>query len=326
MTSTPTWFDGVTIEHNVIQDTSFGGIIFKQFEGSVGWGVRNSTNDSRFKPHKNIVIRHNFVSQSGTDYGCNGMYVTGAQSVSIEGNVVKDAGTSAIEAYNADDVIIQHNETYGTVRKAGGADFNGIDADRATTNTVIQYNCVHDNGDGILLCQFAFGDSVVRYNLVVDNSRYSINLHSDEAATNRTYNNLFFVDGLGSATLIGSSGGSEYFAARYDVRNNVFRTTRGADVAATGSGITYSNNLFSGISAPAADGAPRTGDPLFVDATARPNGGASGPALDMLTGFQLRAGSPALNNGVTITDNGSRDFWGSALYNGAADIGPYEAP
>ena len=63
--------------------------------------------------------------------------------------------------------------------------------------TIIQYNYVHDNGDGILLCQFAFGDSIVRYNVLVNNSRHGINLHSDASATNQTYNNLFFIEGLG---------------------------------------------------------------------------------------------------------------------------------
>ena len=93
----------------------------------------------------------------------------------IERNVSQNAGTSAIEIYNSDNFTVRYNETFGTVRKANGADFNGIDADRATTKAIIQYNYIHDNGDGILLAQFAFGDSIVRYNLIINNSRYSIN-------------------------------------------------------------------------------------------------------------------------------------------------------
>ena len=203
---TKTWFNDVVIENNTIADTSFGGIVFKQFEGSYGWGVRSSRTDARFTPHTNVVIRNNFLSQTNTQYGCNTIYVTGAQHVLIERNVTKDAGTSAIEAYNSDDVRIQYNETFGTVRKAGGADSNGIDADRATTATIIQYNYVHDNGDGILICQFAFGDSIVRYNVLVNNSRHGINLHSDSGSTNQTYNNLVFYEGSASANLIATSG------------------------------------------------------------------------------------------------------------------------
>jgi hypothetical protein len=40
----------------------------------------------------------------------------------------------------------------------------------------------------------------------------------------------------------------------------------------------------------------------------------------------VRAGSPAIDKGVSITGNGDVDFWGGALYARTADIGPYEAP
>src|SRR5262249_12442986 len=112
---TPTWFDGVTIERNRIENTSFAGLAFKQLEGSVGWGVRDSANDSKFRPHENIVIADNYVTQAKATYGCNGLYVTGSQAVTIDHNVIEKAGTSAIEVYNSDNVTIEHNETFGTV-------------------------------------------------------------------------------------------------------------------------------------------------------------------------------------------------------------------
>jgi hypothetical protein len=322
---TKTWFDDVLIEGNTVQDTSFGGIIFKQLDGGYGWGVRASANDAKFLPHTNVVVRGNFISQTNTQYGCNALYVTGSRHVLIENNVSKDAGTSAIEFYNCDDVRVQHNETFGTVRKAGGADYNGIDADRATTGAVIQYNYVHDNGDGILLAQFAFGDSIIRENLLVNNSRHGINLHSDASATNQTYNNLIFIDGPRTGNLIATSGNTDQLAASYTLRNNILRSALASAQAVTGGGVTYANNLFSGIAAVGT--ASRTGDPMFVDGTQRPSGGAAGPTPpSQLAGFQLRTGSPALNAGVAITNNGGVDFWGDTLYNGAPDIGPYEAP
>jgi hypothetical protein len=249
--------------------------------------------------------------------------VTGSQHVLIERNVCADSGTSAIEAYNSDDVLIQYNETFGTVKKAGGTDSNGIDADRATTNTVIQYNYVHDNGDGILLCQFAFGDSVVRYNLVANNSRWAINLHSDPAAENQTYNNLFFVQGLSSGNLVGSSGGSEYLnSGSYQFTNNIFHSSRSQSLVSTGSAIGYETNFFSGVTS-TGSGA-KTGSPGFVSAGVLPQGNAGGPALDQLTGFQLSSGSSAVGVGTNMADNGGKDFWGNALYQGQPDIGPGE--
>jgi hypothetical protein len=321
---TKTWFNDVVIENNTVQDTSFGGIVFKQFDGGYGWGVRSSRTDSKFTPHTNIVIRNNFLSQTGTQFGCNTIYLTGSQHVVIERNVTKDAGTSAIEAYNSDDVRIQYNETFGTVRKAGGADYNGIDTDRATTGAVVQYNYIHDNGDGILLCQFAFGDSIVRYNILINNSRHGINLHSDNAATNQTYNNLIFYEGSASANLIATSGdAATYLASPYTIRNNIFHSTRAAAMVASGSGTTYANNLFDGIAAVGT--AAQTGSAMFVNSATHPSGGASGPALTGLAGFQVKTTSAAVNNGVSISSNGGVDFWGNALYNGAPDIGPYEA-
>lgn len=316
------WFNDVLIEGNVVSDTSFGGIIFKQFDGGYGWGVRNSTSDSKFTPHTNVVIRDNYVSQTNTPYGCNTIYVTGAQHVMIEGNVCEDSGTSAIEAYNSDDVVIQHNEAFGTVQKAGGADSNGIDADRATTNTIIQYNYVHDNGDGILLCQILFGDVIVRYNLLVNNKRWGINLHSDKSARNVTYNNLFYISGLNSGDLVGSSGGSSFLnSGGYALSNNIFHSSRSSRVD-TGSAVTYKNNLFSGVTATGSGAV--TGSPGFVDPSKVPSGDTSGPVLDALDGFKVSATSVAVGKGTSISDNGGKDFWGEMLYQGQPDIGPGE--
>jgi len=322
---TKTWFNDVIIENNVIEDVSFGGVVFKQLDGGYGWGVRASKVDSKFTPHTNVVVRGNYVSQTNTKYGCNAFYMTGVQHAIVERNVSKDAGTSAIEIYNSDDVKVQYNETFGTVQKAGGADSNGIDADRASTAIAIQYNYVHDNGDGILLCQIAFGDSIVRYNLLINNKRHGINLHSDSSATNQTYNNLVFIDGLSSANLIATSGtASDTLAATYTIRNNILRSSRAAAMVVTGGGVTYANNLFSGVTA--VGDAAQSGDPLFANSATHPSGDTSGPATPaQLAGFQVRAGSPAIDKGVSIAGNGAVDFWGAALYVRTADIGPYEA-
>ena len=94
-------------------------------------------------------------------------------------------------------------------------------------------------------------------------------------------------------------------------------------MVASGSGTTYANNLFDGIAAVGT--ASQTGSAMFVNSATHPSGGASGPALTGLAGFQVRTTSAAVNNGVSISSNGGVDFWGNALYNGTPDIGPYEA-
>ena len=248
---TKTWFNDVVIENNVIA----GHVVRRHRVQAVRGQLRLGR---ALVAHRRAVHARTPTSssaattcrQTNTQYGCNTIYVTGAQHVLIERNVTKDSGTSAIEAYNADDVRIQYNETFGTVQKAGGADSNGIDADRATTATIIQYNYVHDNGDGILICQFAFGDSIVRYNVLVNNSRHGINLHSDSGVDEPDLQQPDLHRGPASANLIATSGdAADTSRRRYTIRNNILRSSRAAAMVVTGGGVTYANNLFSGVTA-----------------------------------------------------------------------------
>jgi hypothetical protein len=324
-TAVKTKFDDVLVENNTVQDCSFGGIIFKQLDGTVHWGTRSSATDTTWMPHTNVVVRGNTISQRGTNYGCDGLFLTDVQNGLVERNVVTGAGTSAIELNYTDTVTVQHNETFGTIVKAGGADSNGVDTDKATTKTVIQYNYFHDNGDGILICQFPFGDSVIRYNILQNNSRYQIYLHSDKPASSAVYNNTVYNDKTSSGVVYGYGSSLD---ASYTLTNNIFFAAAGNGVLTTGGGVVYQNNLYAGatIMAPAADSQAVKADPKLSAPGTGTSGGASGPALGSLTGYQLKSGSPAINAGTAITNNGGSDFWGTPLYVGAPDLGAYEAP
>ncbi|MDN5204324.1 hypothetical protein QQ008_23230 [Fulvivirgaceae bacterium BMA10] len=60
------------------------------------------------------------------------------------------------------------------------------------------------------------------------------------------------------------------------------------------------------------------------------NPGSGGQDIDwsnypnILIGYHLQPTSPCINTGQIITNNGGRDFWGNALYNGTPDIGAHE--
>ena len=324
-TAVKTKFNDVLVENNVVQDCSFGGIIFKQLDGSVHWGTRGSATSTTWTPHTNVVVRGNYLSQLNTSYGCNTIYMTNVQGGLIEQNVTNGAGTSAIELYYTDSITVQHNETFGTKVKAGGADSNGMDTDKATTKTVIQYNYFHDNGDGILLCQFSFGDSVVRYNILQNNSRYQIYLHSDAAASSAIYNNTVYNNKTNSGVAYGYGTSLD---ATYALENNIFYAASGNGVLTTSGTITYQNNLYFGstIQVPPGDTHPLKADPKLVSPGTGSNGSAAGPAFGSLGGYKLGSGSPALNAGLSIANNGGKDFWGTTLYVGAADVGAHEAP
>jgi parallel beta-helix repeat protein len=327
----PTVFDDVVVENSTVKRTSFAGIIVKQHVGNdddavhVGWGERTSRDDARFAPHTNVVIRNNFITHDGTDYGANGIYLTGTQGGLVESNVVYRTGTSGIEMYNADDVVVQYNEVYETEQKAGGADSNGIDPDIATTNIVVQYNFVHHNGDGILLCQCGrgFGDSIVRNNVVASNDRYPIYLHSVRGTAAVVYNNTIYNDS--SNHLVYSFG--QYLEAEYHLWNNVFYSTRANASLTTSPTIDYKANLYGGaeLAIPTSDPQPVVGDPMFAGQITGPYGTeASGPRLDSALSLQLTSGSRGVGMGIDIEDNGGVDYAGAELYNGLPDIGAFE--
>jgi hypothetical protein len=326
---TPTILDDLAVRNSTISDTSFAGIVVKQYSGdatgatATGWGNRASAGDTNFHPHTGVVIQNNYISQANTAYGCNGVYLTDVRGGLITGNTVYKAGTSGIEMYFADQVTVQHNEVYQTSKKAGGADYNGIDPDKATTNIVVQYNFVHDNGDGILLCEFSFGSVIVRYNVLKSNSRYPIYLHSDKAATAAIYNNTVYNDVSGYLTY----GYGTSLTSTYDIRNNIYYSSKANAVLTTSSTITYRNNLYAGtLTIPAGDTSPKTGDPRFVNPTVSGPYGTptSGPQLNTALAYAVQAGSPAVDTGLTVSGNGGVDYAGRTLYNGAPDIGALE--
>ena len=61
-TAVKTKFNDVLVEDNVVQDCSFGGIIFKQLDGTVHWGTRSSATSTTWTPHTNVVVRGNYLS------------------------------------------------------------------------------------------------------------------------------------------------------------------------------------------------------------------------------------------------------------------------
>ena len=324
-----TTFDDVIIENSIVQNTSFGNIIFKQYAGSadnavhVGWGERSSATDARFTPHTNVIIRNNYLSQYDTEYGCNSIYLTGVRGAVIEGNIVAGAGTSGIELYYTDDVVIQYNEVYDTRRKAGGADHNGIDPDKATTKALIQYNYIHDTGDGILLCQFSFGDTIVRYNVIQNTERYPVYLHSDQRATAEIYNNTIY--NTKSKYMIYGYG--SFVNATYNLYNNVFYSNRADAVFTTGGNISYMNNSYYGADfpIPVEDTKAITLNPKIANLG---NGGKgsleTGPNLSSLIAYSPLSGSPIIGAGIAVAANGGIDILGRALYNGTPDIGAIE--
>lgn len=85
------------------------------------------------------------------------------------------------------------------------------------TNSLIQYNNIHETGEGLLLCGAQFNSGVIRYNLIQDCST-SYDYYSIGSGYFQIYNNIFYrsKDGNGTNNFDPWGGGNAaYF-------NNVF--------------------------------------------------------------------------------------------------------
>ena len=309
--STPTILSDIVVENSSITNTSWGGIVLKQYVGdapgavATGWGLRTSATDTKYAPFTNVTIQGNYVTQRGTAYGANGMLLDDVKGGVVQNNLVDRIGTCGIEMDYSDVVTVQHNEVTGTTVKAGGSDSNAVDPDMGTTNIVIQYNYLHNNNVGFLIYQIRFGgNSIWRYNVVANNSRTAMQLASISSSTAQIYNNTFYNT---SATL------AEATASNYIFTNNIFYTTVAHPVMAGGTGIVYNHNLYGGNSptVPSGDKHAIVGNPLFANPTAGGTGTqASGPDLNAGLNWRIAAGSPAVGAGTTIANNGGVDYAG----------------
>ncbi|MEV6605815.1 right-handed parallel beta-helix repeat-containing protein [Kutzneria sp. NPDC051319] len=313
--SRPTILNDILIENSSVKNTSWGGIVLKQYSGdapgakATGWGLRTTAADPRYMPFTNVTIQGNYITQAGTAYGTNGMLIDAVRNGLVQNNLVDRVGTSGIEFDYSDQVVAQHNEVTGTTRKGGGGDLNGLDFDMGVTNAVGQYNYLHNNGMGYLACacnrSLAFGTATFRYNVVANNSINQIHLDSTTGATNYIYNNTLYntasllVDGYGTTTMT----------------NSIFYTTH-AHATMTSTGVTYRNNLYGGTSPsiPAGESHAITGNPQFADATAGGTGTqATGPDLKAGLNWLIAAGSPAVRAGIGIANNGGIDYNGAPI-------------
>jgi len=326
----PTVLDDITVENSTIKNTSFSGIVTKQYAGDApgavytGWGKRATATDPAYTPYTNVTFRGNYITQANTPYGCNGIYLTGVRGGLVEGNVIDRVGVSGVETNMADNVTVQHNEIMGTHLAAGGADQNGLDPDIGTTNQVFQYNYLHDNGDGILLCAcnsaVKFGSVIVRYNVVTGSSRWTLHLSQSAGTTADIYNNTFY--NTAAAAMV---DGGVTSPGKATLTNNLFGSTKDATFRLESS-IIYTNNGYSDTLTSLPETTPKKGNPLFVNAAVTgPYGDENGPRLDTAANFGLQAGSPFVDAGVNVANNGGLDFAGATVPLGSApEIGAFE--
>jgi hypothetical protein len=281
-------------------------------------------------PYTKLVIRNNVLS----DIGGDGIIACMADAPLIEHNVASrcnarsDTWNVAIWVWETDDAIIQFNEAYLTRTTKDG---QAYDIDGMTNRTIVQYNYSHDNEGGlILLCESGdpsprrFNDgSIVRYN-ISQNDGARIFQVGGKVTNAKIYNNTIYVGEGKSDPLMIWHNQDGMWPDSIHYNNNVFYNLgkSGFNLGKSTNNV-FDHNVFYGYHDATEPDDPHkiTDDPMLV----APGTGETG--RDTADGYQLQAGSPCIDSGMRVPENGGRDYWGNPVPTGSGtDRGAHERP
>lgn len=175
---------------------------------------------------------------------------------------------------------------------------------------IYQYNYSHENPNGVyMLCnaqEASQGCQVIfRYNISQNDGTGKFR-HSIGSGTNDLFYNNTIYNEEGGVEISGRQGWKFY--------NNIFDVTGPAIYG----DCVYDSNCYYGNDGPAGDANKVLGDPKF----AYP--GRADDGIETADAYKLLAGSPCIDAGVEVENNGGFDFFGNPLYSGKPDIGAHE--
>ena len=296
--------------------------------GGVGIGNTSSCGRVEFLEHDTVshhlwtkvYVAGNYIDHTGR----NNIIARVSKDAVYEYNTLAhssryDTGHS-IFCFNTDGIKIQYNEAYGNVG-GGGIDRGGFDADYNCVNTFIQYNYSHDNLWFCGIMKRRNRNVVIRYN-ISQNDREGIYFYgfekNQEARNIHIYNNTHFVrKGLDVSIF---PEGRTPINSRFE--NNIFFFEERGEWGRRADGIntSFRNNLYFNIAPHESDTRPIAAHPMFIQA------GSAGADIDLKTmdalrGYQLRRGSPCIDAGVNVEDNGGRDLLNTEVVPGRTDVG-----
>lgn len=150
-------------------------------------------------------------------------------------------------------------------------------------------------------------DNIARYNISQNDgclagSRVFL-VHGHGNHGYRVYNNTICAN-CGNPALF--EQGADSSGSSILLQNNIF-INDGTGTFRAPKGCRFERNLFFGSGQITHDAMKILADPR-VSAP-----GVGGMGLRSVDGYKLRAGSPALNSGVFVPENGGRDFWGNRV-------------
>ena len=314
-------FNDILIENNSFYMVDYDGIFIRN-----NWKNRGSVTDGigPWIGNTNVVVRNNNLDNIGGD----GIVVCESIAPLVERNVAKDCHIRATSTWsagiwviNSEDALLQFNEGYLT---RGDLDGQPFDCDGLCRNTTYQYNYSHDNEGGfMLICNWAnrlkdFNtDGVIRYN-ISQNDRSKIFHYSGINTGFQIYNNTIYV-GEGNNAVFSREDGVRGSSITYT--NNIFYNEgNNFEYKSSKTACTFNNNLYYG-NHPSSE--PKDPNKLLADPKLVAPG-TGGIGLGNVGGYKLLEGSPCIDAGVTISNNGGRDYFGNALPLSGIDIGAHE--
>jgi Malectin domain/Fibronectin type III domain len=314
-------FDDILIQNCTINDADDAGIYMDADSGT----APRSGNWAQAK-WNNVVIEGNQIS----DIGKNAVIVRSSDTPIIQNNVINGSSTrlhgNAIYTIGTLNAVIQFNEIYNTALTGyAGLEDAAVDPDNDSNGTLIQYNYSHNNAGGMANPNQIPGagnycdGTIIRYNISQDDVNQIIQF-SGAATNTQIYNNTIYIGAGLSPIIFGAHlwGGTGGWANNTTYSNNiVYNVGTGTYGLGASTNNVFDANLFFGNheSSEPSDPNKLTSNPLLQDP------GSGGTGISTLDGYQLQSGSPAINSGVVISNNGGRDFFGTTLPATAPDRG-----
>ncbi|MBA2937368.1 RICIN domain-containing protein [Paenibacillus sp. CGMCC 1.16610] len=314
--TTPSKFNDVLIDGNTVgPDVDRTGIVIV----STFWcrSDVNCTATPNWYPSTNVVISNNYVQGIGGD-GIVPQQTDGAivQYNTVNGfNLRSNSYNAGIWPWDADNTVIQYNESYNGHSELDGT---GFDADYGCTNTIIQYNYSHDNDGGFLLIMGTGtgknDQTTARYNISQNDKRGLLVFSQGNPTNFQAYNNDFYIgSGMWTDVVTADWGTNPWW-----MYNNIIYNLGSGGYNLRGINSDY--NLYYGNhpSSEPNESHKLTSDPAFVNVGSGNLGRAS------LNGYKLLQDSPAIGSGVFVNNNGGKDFWGNNVASsGSTNRGAY---